>query len=95
MRKTAKASIPKSYTIGSEAGVGIVDATRGTDPANNPSLLSGPMPPRPAVIAQGNWKFVEQLLQVRENPWGVNGIELQQAPDRQNPIGHSGGLNNK
>lgn len=35
--------------------------------SNNPSsaVPSSGLAPRPAVIAQGNWKFVEQLLQVR------------------------------
>ena len=58
--------MPRSYTIGSDSapggGSGIVDATRSDI---NPALIAGgSVAPRPAAIAQGNWKFVEQLLQV-------------------------------
>ena len=51
--------LQKSYTIGPESG-GIVES------AKESNLATVQMSARPAVIAQGNWKFVEQLLQVKK-----------------------------
>lgn len=60
-RRRDKAPLQKSHTIGAESG-GIAETAR---EGNNPlSLVPGMSSQRPAVIAQGNWKFVEQLLQV-------------------------------
>ena len=56
-------TLQKSYSIGFESG-GIAETIRDS---NNTSLVV-PITPRPAVIAQGNWKFVEQLLQVTKLP---------------------------
>ena len=56
-KRKEKLTLQKSYSIGVESG-GLADM-------NNTSLSALPIAPRPAVIAQGNWKFVEQLLQVR------------------------------
>ena len=47
--------LQRSHTIGYETGGIAAETTRDSSLA---------IPPRPAVIAQGNWKFVEQLLQV-------------------------------
>lgn len=59
-RRKEKSTLQKSYSIGFESG-GIAETIRDS---NNPTSAV-PIAPRPAVIAQGNWKFVEQLLQVR------------------------------
>jgi hypothetical protein len=56
-RRKEKPTLQKSYSIGFESS-GIAETIRDS---NN---LAVPIAPRPAVIAQGNWKFVEQLLQV-------------------------------
>ncbi|XP_046464167.1 DENN domain-containing protein 5B-like isoform X1 [Daphnia pulex] len=55
-RRKEKPTLQKSYSIGFESS-GIAETIRDS---NN---LAVPIAPRPAVIAQGNWKFVEQLLQ--------------------------------
>ncbi len=62
-RRKEKVTLQKSYSIGFESG-GLAETIRDS---NNPSLAV-PIAPRPAVIAQGNWKFVEQLLQVTKLP---------------------------
>jgi len=54
-RKKDKVVLQRSHTIGYETGGIAAETTRDSSLA---------IPPRPAVIAQGNWKFVEQLLQV-------------------------------
>ena len=53
-------TLQKSYSIGFESG-GIAETIRDS---NNTSLVVLQLP----VIAQGNWKFVEQLLQVTKLP---------------------------
>lgn len=53
--------LQKSYSIGPESG-GIVESAK--ESGTNVAASAVQMSARPAVIAQGNWKFVEQLLQV-------------------------------
>lgn len=57
-RKRDKSTLQKSHTIGAESG-GIAETAREGNP-----LQPIPFAARPAALAQGNWKFVEQLLQV-------------------------------
>lgn len=58
-RRKEKPTLQKSYSIGFESS-GIAETIRDS----NNLVPAVPIVPRPAVIAQGNWKFVEQLLQV-------------------------------
>lgn len=64
MRRKDKSMLQKSHTIGAESGGIAAETTRGEggNPVSVPGIVAGP-----AVIAQGNWKFVEQLLQVFSN----------------------------
>ncbi|XP_032781013.1 DENN domain-containing protein 5B isoform X2 [Daphnia magna] len=57
-RRKEKPTLQKSYSIGFESS-GIAETIRDS----NNLVPAVPIVPRPAVIAQGNWKFVEQLLQ--------------------------------
>ena len=57
MRRKEKPALQKSHSIGVDSG-GFTEKIRDS---NNSGV---PIAPRPAVIAQGNWKFVEQLLLV-------------------------------
>ena len=63
-RRKDKSMLQKSYSIGPESG-GIVESAK-EGGAGSVAASTVQMSARPAVIAQGNWKFVEQLLQV---PW--------------------------
>lgn len=60
-RRKDKSMLQKSYSIGPESG-GIVESAK--EGGANVTASTVQMSARPAVIAQGNWKFVEQLLQV-------------------------------